>query len=95
MAIGAYVCALITSSVSTPMGMAIGMIAGAAVSALVALIVGIPTLRLDGDYLAIATMGVAEIIRIILNNMKITNGQLDYITFLFWLLGQLCISWYV
>lgn len=74
MAIGAYVCALITSSVATPMGMAIGMIAGAAVSALVALIVGIPTLRLDGDYLAIATMGVAEIIRIILNNLKITNG---------------------
>lgn len=74
MAIGAYVCALITSSISTPMGMAIGMIAGAAVSAVVALIVGIPTLRLDGDYLAIATMGVAEIIRIILNNLKITNG---------------------
>jgi branched-chain amino acid transport system permease protein len=54
--------------------MVIGIIAGAAVSALVALIVGIPTLRLDGDYLAIATMGVAEIIRIILNNLKITNG---------------------
>ena len=74
MAIGAYVCALITTSIATPMGMVIGMIAGAAVSALVALIVGIPTLRLDGDYLAIATMGVAEIIRIILNNLKITNG---------------------
>lgn len=74
MAIGAYVCALITTSIATPMGMVIGIIAGAAVSALVALIVGIPTLRLDGDYLAIATMGVAEIIRIILNNLKITNG---------------------
>lgn len=74
MAIGAYVCALITSSMATPLGMVIGMIAGAAVSAVVALIVGIPTLRLDGDYLAIATMGVAEIIRIILNNLKITNG---------------------
>ncbi|WP_461239934.1 branched-chain amino acid ABC transporter permease [Paucilactobacillus sp. N302-9] len=74
MAIGAYVCALITSSMATPLGMLIGMLVGAAVSALVALAVGIPTLRLDGDYLAIATMGVAEIIRIIMNNLKITNG---------------------
>lgn len=74
MAIGAYVCALITSSMATPLGMLVGMIAGAIFAAVVALIVGIPTLRLDGDYLAIATMGVAEIIRIILNNLKITNG---------------------
>lgn len=74
MAIGAYTCAIITSSVSTPLGMVIGMLVGAALAALIALIVGIPTLRLNGDYLAIDTMGVAEIIRIILNNLKITNG---------------------
>ncbi len=39
-----------------------------------ALAVGIPTLRLRGDYLAIATLGVSEIIRIIIINMKITRG---------------------
>ena len=39
-----------------------------------ALIVAIPTLRLRGDYLAIATLGFGEIIRIIILNMKITNG---------------------
>lgn len=33
-----------------------------------------PTLRLSGDYLAIATMGAAEIIRVVINNMKVTNG---------------------
>ena len=37
-------------------------------------VVGLPTLRLKGDYLAIATLGVAEMIRVALNNMKITNG---------------------
>ena len=36
--------------------------------------VGLPTLRLKGDYLAIATLGVAEIIRVAVTNMKITNG---------------------
>lgn len=74
MAIGAYVCALITTAIPNALGMLLGLIAGAIFSGVVALIVGIPTLRLNGDYLAIATMGVAEIIRIILNNLKITNG---------------------
>ncbi|WP_164512638.1 branched-chain amino acid ABC transporter permease [Loigolactobacillus iwatensis] len=74
MAIGAYTSALITQAIPNGGGMVLGLIAGMALSALVALVVGIPTLRLNGDYLAIATMGVAEIIRIIMNNLKITNG---------------------
>jgi branched-chain amino acid transport system permease protein len=37
-------------------------------------LIGIPTLRLKGDYLAIATLGMAEIIRVILLNLEITNG---------------------
>ena len=44
------------------------------ISALVALVVAIPTLRLKGDYLAIATLGFSEIVRIIVLNMTITNG---------------------
>ena len=45
------------------------------VSGLIALVVGIPTLRLKGDYLAIATLGVSEIIRILLVNLRgLTNG---------------------
>lgn len=74
MAIGAYATAIITQTVTTPAGFYLSIVIGIVVSILVALIVGIPTLRLRGDYLAIATMGAAEIIRIIINNMKITGG---------------------
>lgn len=50
------------------------MITGIVITIVIALIVGVPTLRLKGDYLAIATMGAAEIIRLTANNLKITNG---------------------
>ena len=47
------------------------------VSAIFGLIIGVPTLRLKGDYLAVATLGFAEIIRVAFTNMKtITNGAL-------------------
>ncbi|MCH4163306.1 MAG: branched-chain amino acid ABC transporter permease [Lentilactobacillus diolivorans] len=74
MAIGAYATAIITQTATTPVGFYLSVFAGIVVSIIAALIVGIPTLRLRGDYLAIATMGAAEIIRIIINNMKITGG---------------------
>ena len=46
-------------------------------SALFGLIIGVPTLRLKGDYLAIATLGFSEIIRVVFNNItSITNGAL-------------------
>ena len=51
------------------------MLLGALLSGAVALLVGIPTLRLKGDYLAVATLGVSEIIRIfIINGGSLTNG---------------------
>ncbi|MDT8950350.1 branched-chain amino acid ABC transporter permease [Lacticaseibacillus paracasei] len=74
MAIGAYATAIITQNISTPLGFYLDMLVGMIVAIIAALIVGIPTLRLRGDYLAIATMGAAEIIRVIINNLKITNG---------------------
>ncbi|GAG02335.1 unnamed protein product, partial [marine sediment metagenome] len=44
-------------------------------SALVAILIGLPVLRLRGDYLGIATLGFAEIVRIIANNIpQVTNG---------------------
>ena len=55
-------------------GFAIGIVIGLIISAIAALIVSIPTLRLRGDYLAIATLGFSEIIRIVVLNMEITNG---------------------
>lgn len=75
MAIGAYAGSIFGMKMPTYGGFFLGMLVGAMVSGLVALAVGIPTLRLKGDYLAIATLGVAEIIRILIVNLEgITNG---------------------
>ncbi|MGX7350977.1 hypothetical protein RU97_GL000309 [Enterococcus canis] len=75
MAIGAYSAALISMQNQTYGGFYLGLGVGVLLSGIVALVVGVPTLRLKGDYLAIATLGVAEIIRILIINMKdITNG---------------------
>lgn len=75
MAIGAYSSAIMTINNPTLGGFFSGMFVGIVLSGIVALIVGVPTLRLKGDYLAIATLGISEIIRIIIINMKdITNG---------------------
>ncbi|HJA90766.1 MAG TPA: branched-chain amino acid ABC transporter permease [Candidatus Jeotgalibaca merdavium] len=75
MAIGAYSGAIVGDKVDGIGGFLLGLVVGAVLAMLVALIVGIPTLRLKGDYLAIATLGVAEIIRIIIINIPdITNG---------------------
>lgn len=75
MGIGAYTTAIITQNIPTYLGFYVSMLVGILVAGLVAVIVGFPTLRLKGDYLAIATLGVAEIIRIaIVNGGEVTNG---------------------
>ena len=75
-AVGAYLYALLASP---QFGMHLPLWAllplGAAVAGLFGLLLGAPTLRLRGDYLAIVTLGFGEIIRIFLNNLdKLTNG---------------------
>ena len=74
MSIGAYVCAIIAMQMNSTIGFLVGTIAGALAATLVGILIGIPTLRLKGDYLAIATLGMAEIIRVVFLNMEITNG---------------------
>ncbi|MGV3027569.1 branched-chain amino acid ABC transporter permease [Streptococcus hyovaginalis] len=75
MAIGAYATAIMTNSNPTYAGFYISMLVGALIAGLIAVLVGFPTLRLKGDYLAIATLGVSEIIRIaIVNGGELTNG---------------------
>lgn len=74
MAIGAYATGLVTIAVPTELGLIGGLLLGGLISALIGFLIGLPTLRLRGDYLAIATLGMAEIIRIILNNLEFTNG---------------------
>lgn len=72
LAVGAYVSAIITMKFELPFVLAV--IIGGIVAALAGLIVGIPTLRLRGDYLAIATLGFGEIIRIVFLNIEYVGG---------------------
>jgi branched-chain amino acid transport system permease protein len=74
MSIGAYVCALVVLRYDSVEGFLLGILAGALAATIVGILIGIPTLRLKGDYLAIATLGMAEIIRVVFLNLEITNG---------------------
>ncbi len=74
MSIGAYSAAVLLRTYPDLMGLGLGMLVGIGISMVVSFIVAVPTLRLKGDYLAIATLGVGEIIRIIILNLTITNG---------------------
>src|SRR5881394_1436752 len=78
-AVGAYVYALLASphfNVHLPFWIILPI--GAALAALFGVLLGAPTLKLRGDYLAIVTLGFGEIVRIFLNNLSqpvnITNG---------------------
>ena len=87
MAIGAYTSALVTKAMTAaikagqmaPMPnllmFAIGLLAGALLAAVFGLVVGIPALRLRGDYLAIITLGFGEIIRVIIQNLPMAGGK--------------------
>lgn len=56
----------------------IAIIIGALIASIAGLIVGIPSLRLKGDYLAIVTLGFAEIIRIVILNIDAVGGATGY-----------------
>jgi branched-chain amino acid transport system permease protein len=72
LAVGAYISAIFTMKLLLPFPVA--LLAGGLVAAIAGLVVGIPTLRLRGDYLAIATLGFAEIIRIVFLNIEYVGG---------------------
>lgn len=55
-------------------GFLLGLILGGIAAALAGLLVGIPTLRLRGDYLAIATLGFGEIVRVGITNVPAVGG---------------------
>lgn len=52
----------------------ISLFAGGFLASIAGLIVGFPTLRLKGDYLAIATLGFGEIVRVVVLNLNIVGG---------------------
>jgi branched-subunit amino acid ABC-type transport system permease component len=74
MGIGAYAATLLTLQLGFPFLASI--ILGAIVAAIFGFVIGVPTLRLKGDYLAIATLGFGEITKNILLNLEITGGPM-------------------
>lgn len=72
LAIGAYMSAIMTMKFG--FSLFVALIVAGIVAAIAGLIVGIPSLRLKGDYLAIATLGFGEIIRIIFLNIDYVGG---------------------
>ena len=75
MGIGAYTASILTMNVGAPFPLALA--GGMAAPTLVALLIGGPTLRLSGVYLAMATLGFGEVVRVlILNAESLTGGAL-------------------
>jgi branched-chain amino acid transport system permease protein len=106
MAVGAYTAAAITNqfgelnpylSIAVFLG---ALLAGGLLAAVAGLLVGIPTLRLRGDYLAIVTLGFGEIIRVVFQNMQSVGGArglsvMHGWTNFFWAFGFAAVTVYV
>ena len=86
MAVGAYTSALLAKALINNNILAAGpgsdillflicMAGGGLIAAVFGVLVGIPALRLRGDYLAIITLGFGEIIRVVIQNLKIAGSQ--------------------
>ena len=91
MAVGAYTSAVITTKIGErivpmlggaaslePLFFLAALIAGGLIAACSGLLVGAPSLRLRGDYLAIVTLGFGEIIRVLVQNMQSVGGSRGY-----------------
>ena len=76
MAIGAYVGVILTTNFHLPFIAA--LLAGGAAAGLLGALIGLPTLRLRGDYLAIATLGLGEIVRIFIINVPYVGGAAGF-----------------
>ncbi len=75
-AVGAYGIAVMVTTFALPFG--VGILVGIAGAVLLALLLGVPTLRLRADYLAIATIAAAEIVRLVFRSAslgKYTGGS--------------------
>lgn len=76
MSVGAYSAALFTmySGLPTVISFPLALLVGGIVAAAFGVIIGVPALRLKGDYLAILTLGFGEIIRVLILAMPFTGG---------------------
>ena len=76
--VGAYAAALVSGSPMSPVGVQFpfwaAVLTGAAASLVFGVLIGAPTLRLRGDYLAIVTLGFGEIFRLTVNALNGVSG---------------------
>lgn len=109
MAVGAYTAASITTLIAPALNLdlasspllewvvfAVSLYLGGLVAAVAGLAVGVPSLRLKGDYLAVVTLGFGEIIRITILNIETIGGARGFIgipqlTNLYWITGLVII----
>ncbi|MDO5695997.1 MAG: branched-chain amino acid ABC transporter permease [Eubacteriales bacterium] len=101
MSVGAYTAALVSKSMVTGSNIGLpqymlALLCGGIVAGVVGIIVGIPALRLKGDYLAIITLAFGEIIRVLIEYFDFTGGgvglskiprlsKASQVTIIFWL----------
>jgi branched-chain amino acid transport system permease protein len=76
------------------------LIAGGLAAAIAGLLVGVPSLRLKGDYLALVTLGFGEIIRVIFQNVEALGGALGLngipaFTSVFWVMTVVAVTVFV
>jgi branched-chain amino acid transport system permease protein len=110
MGVGAYSAAMLTTAAGAALLPVLGgqewllfllaLLAGGLAAALAGFIVGVPSLRLRGDYLAIVTLGFGEIIRVVLQNIDAVGGSRGLIGIpgyanLFWAWGFAVLAVYV
>ena len=76
MAVGAYVGVVLTTNFHVPFLAA--LVVGGLAAAALGVLIGLPTLRLRGDYLAIATLGLGEIISIVIMNIQYVGGAAGF-----------------
>ncbi len=79
MALGGYATILLTNNAHIPLP--VSVVLAALITAFFGFLIGFPTLKLEGDYLAIVTLAFGEIIRVVLVNMKKLTGGPNGITF--------------
>ena len=73
--LGAYVTALMINAGWSPW---FAFLCAAAIAALASFLIGLPTFRLRGPYFAIATIGINEAVRVVMNNVDFTGGASGY-----------------
>jgi branched-chain amino acid transport system permease protein len=99
MAVGGFTAAKLTLVTSNAM-FPVSLVFGGLMAAVVGLIVGVPSLRLKGDYLAIVTLGFGEIIRVVFQNSPAFGSAtgltgIPQLTTIFWTYGMAAVTVYV